>query len=589
MNQEASQTVSQATLLTLTLGAERDVVAARQRARNVARLVGFDRQVQTSIATAVSEIARNTVTYGGGGSLQFSLHGEPPRQSLVMTFNDNGPGIADLQAILDGSYVSPTGMGVGLAGTRRLMDTFEVDSAAGRGTTISFGKYLPGGRGPKVSPGRLAAELSKAQPGELIEEVLIQNHDLLASMTDLETTRSELGEANAELESTNRGVVALYAELDQRADELKRASEVKSQFLSAVSHELRTPLNSITALTRMLAEQSDGPLNGEQQRQVSYISQAADTLSRLVNDLLDLAKVESGRVDLHASKIVVGELLAALRGIMRPLQASDQVRLVMEDLTGAAAIHTDEGKLSQILRNLISNALKYTERGEVCVTASTPVEGRIEFAVKDTGIGIPPGERDRIFEEFVQIRNPLQSRTKGSGLGLPLSRKFAELLGGVIHVESEPGRGSTFTLDIPAVLPGADLPTRPADARTILIVDDEESTRYVLRHMLKSEESWQLCEAADGTEGLRMAQADRPDFILLDLNLPGLSGFEVFRTLKGDPATSAIPILVLTSSILGPDHLESLRGALAVLSKSNLSRSILSAYITQSLRQGGAP
>jgi len=273
---------------------------------------------------------------------------------------------------------------------------------------------------------------------------------------------------------------------------------------------------------------------------------------------------------------------------MRPLQASDQVRLVMEDLSGGVTLNTDEGKLSQILRNLISNALKYTERGEVVVTASTPAEGRIEFAVKDTGIGIPRSERERIFEEFVQIRNPLQARTKGSGLGLPLSRKFAELLGGVVSVESEPGQGSTFTLDIPAVLPGADIPAGGSQAGTILIVDDEESTRYVLRHMLKTEGAWALTEAADGTEGLRLAQAERPDFILLDLNLPGLSGFEVFRTLKGDPATSAIPIVVLTSSILGPDHLQSLRGAVAVLSKSNLSRSILAAYITQSLRQAGS-
>src|SRR5262249_19779648 len=240
--------------------------------------------------------------------------------------------------------------------------------------------------------------------------------------------------------------------------------------------------------------------------------------------------------------VVIGELLAALRGIMRPLQASDQVRLVMEDLTGGMTLNTDEGKLSQILRNLISNALKYTERGEVVVTASAPVEGRIEFAVKDTGIGIPPGERERIFEEFVQIRNPLQACTKGSGLGLPLSRKFAELLGVLIHVESEPDRGSPFTLDIPVVLPGADVPAGGSQLGTILIVDDEESTRYVLRHMLKTEGAWALTEAADGTEGLRLAQAEQPDFILLDLNLPGLSGFHVFPTLHSDPATSALPI-----------------------------------------------
>ena len=339
----------------------------------------------------------------------------------------------------------------------------------------------------------------------------------------------------------------------------------------------------------MLAEQSDGPLNDEQQRQVSYIRQATDTLTRLVNDLLDLAKVEAGRIDLHPSKVVVADLLAALRGIMRPLQMSDDVELVLDDRAGGAILFTDEGKLSQILRNLLSNALKYTECGEVRVTASTPNPGRIEFAVKDSGIGIPAEEHGRIFEEFVQVRNLLQTRTKGSGLGLPLSRKLAELLGGIITLESEPGRRSTFILDIPLVLPGADAEQVAAEqaAGKILIIDDEESTRYVLRHMLRGETRWAIIEARDGTEGLRLAQAEEPDFILLDLHLPGLNGFEVFRSLKGDPATASIPVLVLTSSILGPDHIESLHGSAGILSKSNLSRSILSAHVAQSMRRAG--
>ena len=183
-------------------------------------------------------------------------------------------------------------MGVGIVGTRRLMDTFDIDSAPGKGTRVEFTKYLPGGN-RIANAARLTAELATAKPQALIDEVLAQNRDLLATMTELEATRSDLSEANTELENTNRGVLALYAELEQRAEELKRASEVKSQFLSAVSHELRTPLNSITALSRMLAEQADGPLNEEQARQISYIRQSADTLSRLVNDLLDLAKVEA--------------------------------------------------------------------------------------------------------------------------------------------------------------------------------------------------------------------------------------------------------------------------------------------------------
>ncbi|MBN9419628.1 MAG: response regulator [Reyranella sp.] len=581
-------------ILTIPLATEQDVVTARQRARQVARLLGFDPQTQNFIATAVSEIARNTVSYGGGGTLGFMLDGEVPKQKLMMVFRDQGPGIADLQRILDGGYVSRTGMGVGIVGTRRLMDTFDIDSAPGKGTRVEFTKYLPGGN-RIANAARLTAELATAKPQALIDEVLAQNRDLLATMTELEATRSDLSEANTELENTNRGVLALYAELEQRAEELKRASEVKSQFLSAVSHELRTPLNSITALSRMLAEQADGPLNEEQARQISYIRQSADTLSRLVNDLLDLAKVEAGRIDLHPSKVDTSELTLALRGIMRPLLSSNAIDLVFDDRTGGLTLYTDEGKLSQILRNLVSNALKYTERGEVRVTVSVPAEGRVAFAVQDSGIGIDPADLERIFDEFIQVRNPLQTRTKGSGLGLPLSRKLAGLLGGVITVDSTPGLGSTFTLDVPVTLPGVAGDEQVADATAgkILIVEDEESTRYVLRRMLRDEGPWAVVEAEDGTDGLRLAQIETPDFVLLDLHLPGLNGFEVFRSLKGDPATAHIPILVLTSSILGPDHMERLKGAVGVLSKSNLSRSILSAHVRQAMmrpvKQGGDP
>ncbi|MGQ3301079.1 ATP-binding protein [Reyranella sp.] len=581
--------MSEAALYSMRLDTEQDIVRARQRARHIARLVGFDRQAQTSIATAVSEVARNTVSYGGGGGLSFALKGDPPTQMLTMTFRDQGRGIAELESILGGTYVSPTGMGIGLVGTRRLMDEFEIDSGPS-GTLVRFGKYLPRGAAANdMSVGRVASDLARSGPEVLVEEVLAQNRDLLTTMADLETARAELAELNTELDSTNRGVLALYAELEQRADDLKRASEVKSQFLSAVSHELRTPLNSITALTRMLADQTDGPLNEEQQRQLSYVRQSADTLTRLVNDLLDLAKVEAGRIDLHPVKIEVAELLSALRGMMKPLQTGADVDLVFRDLTGGLLLYTDEGKLQQILRNLVSNALKYTERGEVSVTVSTPIQGRVEFAVRDSGIGIPDQERERIFDEFVQIRNPLQTRTKGSGLGLPLSRKLAGLMGGVITVESETGNGSTFTLDIPAVLPGASLESAVAaeGMGKILIVDDEESTRYVLTHMLRGEGPWALIEAGDGTEGLRLAQAEMPDFILLDLHLPGLTGFEVFRSLKGDPATAHIPVLILTSSLLGPEHHERLRGAVGILSKSNLSRAILAGHVVQAMKKGG--
>ncbi|MFI5029836.1 MAG: ATP-binding protein [Reyranellales bacterium] len=578
-------------ILTAALRTEPDVVNARQRARTLAAMLGFDRQDQTRIATAVSEIARNTVTYGRGGTLRFSLEGQGNERALAASFIDQGAGIVGLSDILEGNYVSPTGMGMGIVGTRRLMDTFEIDSGPDRGTRVRFSKFLPRGRS-EVDIRQLTAGLTTAMPSSPAEEVQVQNRDLLSTLADLEEARGELEQINTELENTNRGVVALYAELDERAEELRRASEIKSQFLSNMSHELRTPLNSIMALSRLLSDQVDGPLTTEQLRQVTYIAHSAEALTALVNDLLDLAKVEAGRVDLNPTEFSTTALLGALRGMMRPLQTGDRVELAIEDHTNGLLLYTDEGKLAQILRNLVSNALKYTEQGQVRVEVSTRPPGRIEFIVHDTGIGIPAAELKRIFDEFVQVRNPLQAKHKGSGLGLPLSRKLAGLLGGLISVDSTPGVGSTFTLDIPMVLPDAEREAE-SKARTgntkILIVDDEEATRYVLRQGLAAEPNWTILEATDGIEGLRLAQAEAPDFVVLDLNMPGLDGFEVFRTLKGDPVTRDIPILVVTSALLTAEVLKRLEGAIAVLPKSNLSRSVLRTFAVRALQQEASP
>ena len=258
---------------------------------------------------------------------------------------------------------------------------------------------------------------------------------------------------NTELEDTNRGVVALYAELDERAEQLRQASELKSRFLSNMSHEFRTPLNSILALSRLLMDRTDGPLTVEQERQVTYIRRSAESLTELVNDLLDLAKVEAGKLEIRPSYFTIGELFGALRGVMKPLQQNDAVDLIFEDVTDCPPLFTDEAKLAQILRNLISNALKFTERGEVRVAAAFDSETRqCRLEVLDTGIGIAPEDQEVVFQEFSQVANTLQYRAKGTGLGLPLSRRLAELLGGTLTLRSTPGTGSTFTLCIPMSL-----------------------------------------------------------------------------------------------------------------------------------------
>jgi signal transduction histidine kinase len=435
-------------ILTTEIRTEQDVVLARQRARQIAALLGFDGLEQTRLATAVSEIARNAVQYAGGGRVGFEVASQPPM--LLVRVSDRGPGIARLQDVLDGRYRSSTGMGLGLLGARRLSDQFEIETGPGRGTAVVLGKSLPGGK--DVSSElitRLSRELALLTPTDPLSEIRAQNQELMRALQEGRERQGEVERLNQELAETNRGVLALYAELDEKAADLARASELKSRFLSNISHELRTPLNAILNITGLLIDHVDGPLNEEQDRQVRFVRTAALTLAEMVNDLLDLARIEAGRSVVRPTAFTVVDLFAGLRGMFRAITPTERVALVIEDPGDCPPLVTDEGKLSQILRNLISNALKFTEHGEVRMTVVAQADGQIAFVVSDTGIGIAPEDQERIFEEFSQLENVLQRKAMGAGLGLPLSRKLAELLGGQLTVSSEPGAGSTFTVTIP--------------------------------------------------------------------------------------------------------------------------------------------
>ncbi|MEO8596375.1 MAG: ATP-binding protein [Candidatus Solibacter sp.] len=674
-----------APILSLTIRYEHDAVAARQRARQIARLLGFDIQDQTRISTAVSEIARNAFNYAGSGRVEYFLEGRTSPQLFIVRVTDSGPGITKLEDILNGAYRSETGMGLGIVGARRLMDHFEIDTVPGRGTTVLLKKLLPR-RSAVVGPAEIAkisSALVQEQPQGPFQELQLQNQELLRALEEIRARQTELTRLNRELEDTNRGVVALYAELDEKADHLRRADELKSRFLSNMSHEFRSPLNSVLALTGLLLERVDGDLSSEQAQQVTYIRKAAQDLLELVNDLLDLAKVEAGKVEAKPLEFEVTNLFAALRGMLRPLLLNQSVNLVFEEATSVPPLFTDEGKVSQILRNFISNALKFTERGEIRVSASTTREGEVRFSVQDTGIGIAAEHLELIFQEFGQVDHPIQRRVRGTGLGLPLSGKLATLLGGRVTVESELGAGSTFTLQIPAryreeapkstlvqaatadsgipvmvvedspemmmmyrtylkgagfriipasttreaesileqVLPAAiilDVILRSEDAwafaarlkqneRTrgisvlvassvedenkgfqlgvdrylhkpiesaslirelrsltgqprlfeVLIIDDEERDRYLLKQRLRNLPIL-IEEAASGTDGIRRAALHRPDLIFLDLVMPDLTGFEVLRKLKSGGQSAGIPVVVVTSRVLTSTEREEL-------------------------------
>lgn len=580
-------------IITLPIETEGDVVTVRQRARRIAELLGFERQDQTRIATAVSEIARNAFGYAKGGRAEFAVDPSGPQQLFRIRITDRGGGIPDLQRILDGQYQSQSGMGLGLVGARRLMDNFKIDTVPGKGTVVELEQRIPrrSGRITQSKLSDLAATLKNDVSADPLQILRDQNRELLQSLDEIRRRDEESRQLNQELGDTNRGVVALYAELDERAEQLRRASELKSRFLSHMSHEFRTPLNSILALSRLLLDRIDGDLTAEQERQIGYVRRSAESLLELVNDLLDLSKVEAGKIDVKPTRFTVASLFGALRGALRPLLASPAVELNFDAAEDLPELQTDEAKLAQILRNLISNALKFTERGEVHVTARYEAgTGSVTFAVRDTGIGIAPADQERIFEEFSQVDSSLQKKAKGTGLGLPLSRSLAELIGGNIRVESELGQGSVFTLTIPATLgtaAGATATAPDESKKRVLIIDDDETFRYVMKQILRNEPRYEVIEAADGDDGLRQAREGRPDVIVLDLQMPNVDGFTVLQELNADGRTSVIPIVISTSLAVNAELKARLPVGTRVISKNLISRENVSLFLRDAVNPQG--
>ena len=543
-------------ILTALVHSETDVVAVRQRAKQIAYLCGFGKQDQVRIATSVSELARNVINYAGGGKIYFSVEGDTAPQILTVVIDDKGPGIPNLEQILAGDYVSPTGMGMGIIGARRLADRFDIKTGA-TGTRITIKKIFPR-LAPvitAVSSAKVFAKLT-AMPADItVTEVIQQNQELLSALAELKARQDDLTLLTRELEDTNRGMVALYAELDEKAGHLRRADQMKSRFLSNMSHEFRTPLSSIRALAKLLLERVDGELSVEQEKQVTFILQAASGLNELVNDLLDIAKIEAGKVDVRPVPFEVGDLFGALRGMLRPLLISESLTLTFISPETPLALFTDEAKVSQILRNFISNALKFTEEGEITVSASViPEKNQVTFTVADTGIGIRAEDLQVVFEEFSQVESPQQRKVKGTGLGLPLCRNLARLLHGDVAVTSIPGVGSTFSVTLPMTIgesgAGAkeSLPVqiKNDDKRIpVLIVEDNLAIQVQYEKFLLNTE-FRPVPARNLREAVERWAQDRPAAVILDIMLYGEDSWLWLTELKNDPARSDVPVIIVT-------------------------------------------
>jgi signal transduction histidine kinase/CheY-like chemotaxis protein len=431
---------------------------------------------------------------------------------------------------------------------------------------------------------------------ELLEESQRQTEELSSQQAELEAQQAELEATNEELNQTNSLMEVQTTELEQQRRELvvqreaaDRASQYKSEFLANMSHELRTPLNSSLILARLLADNREGNLNSDQVRSAETIYAAGNDLLVLINDILDLAKIEAGRADVTLEPVALSELTAALDRAFQPVSRDKRVGFRIRTERGLPPrIVSDSRRLEQVLKNLLSNAFKFTEQGEVELSLSLPAPGWVSFAVRDTGIGIAPGQQQIIFEAFRQADGTTSRKYGGTGLGLSISRELAQLLSGRIDVQSQPGLGSTFTLTVPfeaSPLRASAAPTPPAprhepsprhengaperaDAepapvrapslpddrdrrarpgRLILAIEDDLPFARIL-YDLSHELDFDCVLATTADEGLELARRLLPSGVLLDIGLPDMSGLSVLERLKRDPTTRHIPVHMVSAS-----------------------------------------
>ena len=477
--------------------------------------------------------------------------------------------------------------------TERDIELFEL-IADNIGTSIEAARYRQRLQEVLAETQQLNEEL-QVQQEELKtanEELEEQSRILKESQTHLETQQAELEQTNEALADQRDAMDRKNTELNQvqvlledRADELQRSSKYKSEFLANMSHELRTPLNSSLILAKLLAENSQENLTGEQVKFAESIYSAGNDLLNLINDILDISKVEAGKLEVRPENTSVARLAEGLRTMFQPLAGQKSLAFELELEPGTPhMIFTDRQRLEQILKNLLSNAIKFTEKGQVSLTVSRQPGESIAFKVRDSGIGIAPDQHDSIFEAFRQADGTTNRRYGGTGLGLSISRDLATLLGGSISVTSEPGQGSIFTLVLPeqfveqgeaqphartqavalaapvlarvapVVAPMAvpDIPRfnddrekAPFSTRCILVIEDEPNFARILFD-LAHELGYQCLVAHGADEGFNLAEHFIPDAILLDMRLPDHSGLTVLQRLKELATTRHIPVHVIS-------------------------------------------
>ncbi|WP_375383576.1 ATP-binding protein [uncultured Sphingomonas sp.] len=554
-------------ILAVALIEEADIVAARQRGRQIACLLGFEAQDQTRIATAVSEIARNATTYGGGGRVEFSLEASS-QPSLLIRIRDKGPGIADVDAILEGRFKSASGMGVGISGTRRLMDRFELDSHPGRGTDILLGKRLP--HAVEAIDGAKLAEIGKVLAATGASDPLVeartQNQELMQALGGLKAKQEETERLNTELEETNRGVVALYAELDEKAAQLAALNVTLEQRVAAAVTECQQANDALRQSQKMEAVgQLTGGIAHDFNNLLQIVTGNLETLSRRLpaDDLRLRRAADNAMSGAQRAATLTQRLLAFARRqplAPKPLDPNhlvdgmfDLMRRTLGETVSIDArlapnlwrVEADANQLENALLNLAVNARDaMPPGGTLTISTANGIVGEadadedatpghyVSLAVCDTGSGMSEETMSRVFEPFFTTKEV----GKGTGLGLSMVYGFVKQSGGHLRIESSLGRGTTVTLYLPKFTGpliaekvfevGEAPPALPGEV--VLVVEDDPDVRAHTCEVL-SELGYAVIAVADGPAANEIIDSQtRIDLVFTDVVLTGpLNGHEI--------------------------------------------------------------
>ena len=461
-------------LVTVSLRRENDLLIARQRARQIAQLLGFSSTDSTRITTALAEIARNALVYGGGGTVAFTLEQDRTTQALVVDVADDGPGVVELATILAGQYGSQTGMGIGITGSRALMDRFRIDTAPGAGTRVSMAKLLPVGA-KRITPAdiaRVCDALVARGDGSPFGELQLQNQELLTALDEITRRQAEV-----ERLSLVAGQARARAEEAQLVAE--RAVAVQERFMALTTHEFRTPLGAMQGYIELLELQLEGMLSEKQIEWFVRVKRACKHLIGVTNDFLDMTKGEAGHLRIARVPGVARLAMSEAAALVAPQAAARTVEIALTEAVEKVVYVGDSDRVRQVLVNVLGNAVSFTPAGgSIRMTAAyvnePPVDSGLTggpwctIRVADSGPGIPDEKVAQVFEPFVQVASGSQAGRKGTGLGLTVSRQLALLMGGDLIAEGHAGidGGAAFTLWLPVTerAPHDDSPASPPGA-----------------------------------------------------------------------------------------------------------------------------